>query len=265
MDLKAYISSGVIELYSMRALSPQEMKEVERMSVVHPEVAEEISRVQESLNDYAKVHARNPRPSLRAEIMTAVADSPESKKGKVIRMNAASSATFKFLVAACVVLIVVSTAIIYSLYHKWKDTEYKYVALLNEKNELAKNYDLVKNSYDKTYADLTVVRDENAKIITLLATDTTKHYMARVFWNHQTHDAFIDVLSLPSPPSDKQYQLWALVGGKPVDAGVFEMDTAGGMQPVKTVTGADAWAVTLEPKGGSFSPTLTQMYLFAKS
>src|SRR6185369_6518231 len=180
MDVREYISSGVIELYSMHALSPQEMKEVEKMAVVHPEVAKEINRVQESLNDYAKVHARNPRPSLRAEIMKEVAESPEIKKGKVIRMNAGPSAMQKFLVAACILLIVVSSAIIYSLYHKWHDSENKYVALLNEKNVLAKNYDLVKNSFDKTYADLTVVRNENAKIITLLSTDSTKHYMARV-------------------------------------------------------------------------------------
>ena len=136
---------------------------------------------------------------------------------------------------------------------------------MNEKNALAQNFSQVNNAYNKTFADLTVVRNENEKIITLLATDSTRHYMARVFWNHQTHDAYIDVLSLPSPGSGKQYQLWALVGGKPLDAGVFIIDTTNGMQKVKAIISADAWAVTLEPQGGSASPTLTQMYLLSKS
>jgi len=88
--------------------------------------------------------------------------------------------------------------------------------------------------------------------------------MARVFWNHQTHDAFIDVMSLPVPPAGKQDQLGALVGGKPVDAGVFNMNTNAGMQPMKNILSADAWAVTLEPQGGSVAPTLSQMYLLSK-
>lgn len=265
MDVRDYISSGIIELYSMNALSPQEMKEVERMAIAHPEVAKEIDHVRMSLEDYASAHARNPRPSLRTEIMKSVSESKESKKGKVIGMQLSPTGSYKFLVAACIVLIVISTAIIYSLFNKWQDAENKYVALQNEKNKMANSYELVKNAYDKTFADLTVIRNENARIITLLATDQTKNYMARVYWNSQTHNAFIDVLSLPAPAADKQYQLWALVGGKPVDAGIFNMDATSGMQQLKTVISADAWAVTLEPKGGSSSPTLTQMYLLSKS
>jgi len=265
MDVKEYISSGIIELYAMSALSTSEMKEVEQMALSHPEVREEISRVQQSLNAYSGIYARNPRPALRAEIMKAISETAISKNGKVISINAPVSRSYNFLAAACIAVILISSAVIYSLYNKWKDAESRYVALLNEKNELAKSYDLVKNSYDKTFADMTIVRNEQAKIITLQSTDSSKHYMARVFWNHKTHEAFIDVLSLPAPASDKQYQLWALVGGKPVDAGVFNMDTANGMQQVKTVMDADAWAVTLEQKGGSPSPTLTQMYLLSKS
>ncbi len=266
MNVKEYISSGIIELYAMSALSPQEIKEVEQMAAAHSEVAEEIRRVQESLDGYSTVHARNPRPSLRAEIMKAVADSPQTKKGKVIEMETASPFNFKLLVAASVILMLLSTGIIFSLYYKWKDAEEKYASVLNEKNVLTQNYNLVKNSYDKTYGDLMVVRDENSKVVTLLATDTTKRYFARVYWNNQTHDAFIDVLSLPAPAPGKQYQLWALAGGKPTDAGVFNVDTTeAGIQHLKNIMNADAWAVTLEPKGGSISPTLSQMYLLSKS
>src|SRR6185436_14543734 len=110
-----------------------------------------------------------------------------------------------------------------------------------------------------------VMRDENARVITLEATDSTKHYLARVYWNHYTRKTFIDVLSLPEPDSSKQYQLWALVGGQPVDAGVFSADPEDGVQHVKAVVNADMWAVTLEPKGGSATPTLEQMYLISKS
>ena len=80
---------------------------------------------------------------------------------------------------------------------------------------------------------------------------------------NDTKQAYIDILDLPIPDEGKQYQLWALVGGKPVDAGVFEL--VSGIQRVKDIPEADAWAVTLEPKGGSISPTLELMYLLGKN
>lgn len=77
----------------------------------------------------------------------------------------------------------------------------------------------------------------------------------------------LNVENLPMPPSGKQYQLWALKDGKPIDAGVFDMipGTEGDMHmmPV-TIADADAFAVTLEKKGGSPSPTLTQLYAMGK-
>ena len=265
MNVTEYISSGILELYVMSALSEQEMREVEEMAASSSDVREEIRLIEESLYDYAAVHARNPRPSLRAEIMNTIENSSKAGKGKVVEMGTVSP-IWRLFAAACFVMLLVSAFSIYSLYNKWKIAESNYTSLLNEKNVLAQNYTLVKNSFDKSLADLVVVRDQNSKIITLQATDSTKNYLARVYWNHQTHAAFIDVLSLPLATADKQYQLWALVGGKPVDAGIFNVDsTDTGLQHLKSVMSADAWAVTLEPKGGSVAPTLNQMYLLSKS
>jgi anti-sigma-K factor RskA len=73
----------------------------------------------------------------------------------------------------------------------------------------------------------------------------------------------LNVDKLPMPPSDKQYQLWALKDGKPYDAGVFDMTGDMHMMPVK-IGEADAFAVTLEKKGGSPTPTLTQLYMMGK-
>ena len=40
---------------------------------------------------------------------------------------------------------------------------------------------------------------------------------------HQSKDVYLLVNHLPKPVPDKQYQLWAIVDGKPVDAGIFDM------------------------------------------
>jgi anti-sigma-K factor RskA len=62
---------------------------------------------------------------------------------------------------------------------------------------------------------------------------------------------------LPDPPTDKQYQLWALLDGKPVDAGTFNVNSDSiQLQEVRNIANAQAFAITLEHKGGVRSPTL---------
>jgi hypothetical protein len=60
---------------------------------------------------------------------------------------------------------------------------------------------------------------------------------------------------------DKQYQLWAIVSGKPVSLGV--LDSSNTMQEGLPVSNPQAFAITLEPSGGSINPTMDQMYAMA--
>jgi len=75
------------------------------------------------------------------------------------------------------------------------------------------------------------------------------------------HRVYLDVQQLPSLPAGKQYQLWALDKGKPVDAGVLAANTAAGdsIQQMKNIASAQAFAMTVEPTGGSAGPTLATM------
>jgi anti-sigma-K factor RskA len=96
-------------------------------------------------------------------------------------------------------------------------------------------------------------------------TDLSPEAVASVFYNPASGASLIDVGSLPVPPSDQQYQLWAIVDGAPVSMGVFEVNTdTSGLQPVAYVENAQAYAVTLEPRGGSETPTLEQMYVIGE-
>jgi anti-sigma-K factor RskA len=58
---------------------------------------------------------------------------------------------------------------------------------------------------------------------------------------------------------NQQYQLWAIIDGKPVDAGVFDGNVASLLKMKEIGTGAVTFAVTVEPRGGKQSPTLESM------
>jgi anti-sigma-K factor RskA len=88
--------------------------------------------------------------------------------------------------------------------------------------------------------------------------------MAMVFWNKRENKVILMPKNLPAPPDGKQYQLWAIdMEGKPVDAGMLapENTVADAMVPMKSVSQAQAFAISLEPMGGSAAPTTTAIYV----
>jgi anti-sigma-K factor RskA len=85
---------------------------------------------------------------------------------------------------------------------------------------------------------------------------------ATVFWGKKTKEVFLLVKKMPDPAADKQYQLWALIEGKPVNAGTFDLTNDSTLIKLKNVSNAEAFAVTLENRGGSAAPSMEQMYVF---
>ncbi len=74
----------------------------------------------------------------------------------------------------------------------------------------------------------------------------------------------IDALGLPEPPEGKVYQIWSLKLNplSPTSLGLlsdFESDSHK-VYTLENEFESEAFGITLEPKGGSSSPTLEQLY-----
>jgi anti-sigma-K factor RskA len=68
--------------------------------------------------------------------------------------------------------------------------------------------------------------------------------------------------NLPTLPSDRSYQLWAIVDGQPFSHGVFELaDGRAQLLAAPPPGPAAAFAVTVEPIGGVPAPTGPQVLL----
>ena len=267
MDIKEYISSGIVELYAMNALSPEDKKEFEKLGMLYPEITEELNKVEKNLESYATSNSLNPRPGLREGIVNklrkkedSVTETPNAKKPAEVD----HSLTYKYLIAASLAALVISTFASWFFYSRWNEAEERYTDLLKEKNDLTVNYNVVKATYDETLASLLITRDEHASVITLHSLDTAFHYQVRIYWNKINQHTYLDVLSLPDPGVELQYQLWAIAGDKLVDAGVFQVERHN-IQRAKDIVQADAWIITIEPRGGSAIPSTDKIFLDTKN
>jgi len=275
LDIEAYISSGILDLFSVGALTDAERKEVLRMAERYPEVKAELNRIEAALDQYAALYAIAPPAHLKAKVLAAVTQSKplavgsteEEKSVPVVipfgRINqAATSSAFKWLIAASVTLLLISNALSVYFYNNWKKTEERLQLAELSKNQYAQNIERVQQKLSQNEKALTLISDPATQRILLKGVAKSPESKATVYWHQETKGVFLSVDNLPVPPSNQQYQLWALMDGKPIDAGmVNSAESALAVQSMKSITQAQAFAITLEPAGGSIAPTLDQMYV----
>jgi anti-sigma-K factor RskA len=223
---------------------------------------EELRRVERSLEHYSNTHALHPRPALRERILSSLQkkEVPQKESQNKKTEDGDHSLTYKYLIAASLAALVISTFASWFFYNRWNEAEEKYSELLKDKNDLTINFNVVKATYDEALANLLIIRDELSEVYVLRGTDTASNFQARVYWNKFNQRAYLDILSLPEINDTVQFQLWAVSKGTASDAGVIQTDLYS-IQRVKDIAEADSWMITMEPKGGSPVPDMDRLVL----
>jgi anti-sigma-K factor RskA len=103
-----------------------------------------------------------------------------------------------------------------------------------------------------------VLRAPNMLRVDLKGQATLPSAAGRAFWSGA--GLMFTAEGLPALPKDKVYQLWTIKGAVATGAGIFVPD-AGGSASITAVVAAgaavpDAFGVTIEPAGGSTTPTM---------
>ncbi len=124
--------------------------------------------------------------------------------------------------------------------------------------QMTQDYNAVSQKLNKFQDDVSVIENTAFTKVTLKGTANDAQAQASVYWNAQSHEVFVSIQRLKPVSADKQFQLWAIVNGKTVDVGVFDLDFVG-LLKMKDIEGAAAFAITVEPRGGRDHPTLEAM------
>lgn len=249
MDIEAYISSGILESYALGATTPQETVDVEANIALYPELADELVKIQNSLEEYALLYAQEPPVDLKEKTRLAIfGDMVEKPKASftIEKNENINVKPFNWKIAASWTLLALSLAGNYYFFNQWKNTEGKLTVAQAQNTQMAQNEAIQKANYESKIA---IIQNTDYKKVLLKGTPDAPNAVASVYFNPKNSEVVITSLSMPVLPAGKQYQLWAIINGKPVDAGLInEADSLGKM---KLSPNAQAFAISLENIGGS--------------
>lgn len=258
MDIKAYIASGKLEHYVLGLLPPTEAKEVERMAAQYSEIKAELAAIEETLATYARGTAM-PMPE---DLVDKIANRVRTEAGKEPlppRTEASGRNRWSllgWLLAALAVAFAVWATI------QQRAAEQEIGTLQSSLTELREECDEQLARLQTAEEQLSILRDPNYRTIRMQGTDLAPNVQASIYYNPADGRTYLDTGTLPTNPSDRQYQLWAIVDNTPISIGVFDAnEQLPAWLQVEFAENPDLFAVTLEPRGGSASPTLDQMYV----
>ena len=258
METKEYIESGILELYVYGLLNETENLEVNQMAKNNPEINNEIISIEKAIVNLSTSFS----PFLSVENFAKIKAKLDIKhSAKVVTMQPRSNKLQYLGWAAAVALLL---GIGYQ-YNNQIQFENSIVNLEKEKSKLNENLVSVENKNKQTKQALDVVRDTKNTVVNLGGQAIDPKSFAKVYWNKETQVVYVDASGLPEPPEGMVYQVWSLKLKPtltPTSIGLLQnfKDENNKIFAVSSTSDAEGFGITLEPAGGSKTPTMEKLY-----
>lgn len=271
MNTEDYISSGIIELFVLGLTSEEETTQVQQLAAENDAIRTAIDDYQKALESYTSAGAVTPRDSLKTEILEKIKS--EKEKTKTVQKSPTDKISplmsvqrWKKFTAAAAILLGISLLLNVIYISKYRQTRDNYSDLLASQQQYASQNKAMETRLNDAEDYLKLLMDPQIKSINMSGVPAHNELSAIVYWDSSSRQAYLGRSNLPAPPEGKEYQLWAIIDGKPVDMGMIGIDAGSGLIPMKKASqgSVQAFAVTLEKQGGSTVPTLDQMYVIGK-
>jgi anti-sigma-K factor RskA len=199
--------------------------------------------------------SETPSPAVKERLMDTVA---ASKKPAPTRQMT----WYRFAAAASVIFILMSIGLFFYSQNLTDQVESQSEVIADQQTTIER----LESEVERKEELLTILeaRDVDLVIMDGMA-DMSPNGYGKVVWDKVGGRALLQVANIPSVPIDKDYQLWFIVNGQPISAGVFAVDDPAKdnffkIEQLQSSAAEGAFAITMEPKGGMPQPT-GDMYL----
>ncbi len=262
-SLHGYVEAHAVE--PSPNMQDQIWGKIEKQKQTPPVIIEEENKEPDTSRNISERIEKPVPPPLVEKIETPKPLKVHKVEGNVaeVRPNLGRFKLAPWFAAASFIGMLAASYLANDYYNNWQDAEGKISSYRSDKDQLAGELEAQKTSI-KQLADYNdMFRKPSIKFIELQGKPISPKSNCIICWDKESKQVIVTYANMPKPPEGKQYQLWAILDGRPVDLGVIDMKEAEkGIAHMKNLSRGQAFAITLEKAGGSESPTLEQMYLF---
>lgn len=259
MEKEQYIASGILELYVAGSLTEAENEEVLSMMQKHPEVLQEVLDIEAAVIKLTKAAAPKNKVSFKT-ILDKLKGT--DSQNKVVTLNNKPKNNWYNYTGWAAALILGGGLL-------WMNNQNN--TLENKITEIQTEKDFFETQIEDLNSDLAdskqiinVFRDKDVIGVPLAGQAVYPEAYAKAYWNKDNKTVYLDLAGLPEPPEGKVYQVWSLTLNPltPTSLGTIDnfISDDNKIFSLENTNESQAFGITLEPAGGSVSPTLEQLY-----
>jgi anti-sigma-K factor RskA len=258
MEKEKYIASGILELYVAGSLSEAENKEVYNMMLEHPEVLQEVLDIEAAIVKLTKAAAPKDKVTFNSILNKLKGTDNDTK---VVQLNKPKSNWSSYTGWAAAVIL--GGGLLW-MNNQNSTLETQITEIQIEKDFFETQIEDLNSDLADSKKIINVFRDKDIISVPLAGQAVYPEAYAKAYWNKADKTVYLDLAGLPEPPEGKVYQVWSLTLNPltPTSLGTID-DFKGDDNKIFNLENANesqAFGITLEPEGGSASPTLEQLY-----
>ena len=235
MNIKEYIESGILQRYAFGTVNEAERLEVETNIQDYPELKAALEAI---------ISALEEQHTQQEEQLSSAPESPAeaNKRTKKARSRNLTSITALLLLGALALYF----------FNKGRQLERQTDEAELRIGNLIADRDLCNTDLRQLRIKLNLMRAPGNRPFVLEGSDIA----VMVHYNQSSKKCYLDILKLPTLAEGKQFQLWAIVNGKPSDVGPLDLDlVADNFIEIDYQADASGFMLSEEPFGGSATPT----------
>lgn len=247
-NIKEYIDSGVLELYVAGVLSEKENQEIANIVAQHKEIELEVVTIESKIIKLTQLTSPVTSTNTFSKITTQI------NEPGVIQLD--TSKTNWLAYSGWAASIILAIGFIYQF---------------NQNNILENSVietTIVNQELEDQLNDIqkieTILRNQNFTTVALNPQNNFNAH-AKVYWDKNQQKVHLDIKGLPEPPEGKVYQVWSLTLDPLTPTSIAVLDRSGeNNSKIYTIDNpnvSEAFGITLEPEGGSASPTMNQLHV----
>ncbi|MFY0696449.1 MAG: anti-sigma factor [Balneola sp.] len=196
---------------------------------------------------------QKPSESVKEQLLEMAWASVHARGGSA---NIHYLSRYRISAAAAVLFLVSSLGLFFFNQNLETDLETQKELVVQKENTIR----ILETEVEQKSELLAILEARDVDLILMDGLEVNPNGFGKVVWDKENGQALLQVANMPAVPTAKEYQLWFVINNQPFSAGVFavndpERDNFFKIQELSQSASQGAFAITLEPEGGSPQPT----------